>query len=81
MRASTIASTLQVHKLVDLEWKFGVTASTDELGRVGSTFLQLKFTIAKGDTIENVHLELTLSQFYEFLGQLEKVKSLMDIMA
>jgi hypothetical protein len=28
--------------LVDADWRFGVTASTDEVGRVGSTFVQLK---------------------------------------
>lgn len=37
-----------VNNLVDMEWKFGVTASTDELRQVGSTFLQLKLTIDKG---------------------------------
>jgi len=81
IKASTVASALQVHQLVDMEWKFGVTASTNELGHVGTTFLQLKLKIAKGDEIENVHLELTLPQFYKLLGQLEKVKSLMDLMS
>ena len=28
--------------LVDSEWRFGVTASTDEVARVGSTFVHLK---------------------------------------
>ena len=33
--------TLRVNELVDMEWKFGVTASSHELQTVGSTFLQL----------------------------------------
>ena len=86
IKASMLASTLQVHKLVDMEWKFGVTSATDEMERVGTTFLQIKFVIAKGDDEENsetesVYMELSLQQFYELLGQLEKVKSLTDLMS
>lgn len=85
IKASMLASTLQVHKLVDMEWKFGVTAATDEMDRVGTTFLQIKFVIAKGDEensdTESIYMELSLQQFYELLGQLEKVKSLMDLMS
>ena len=80
-----LASTLQVHKLVDMEWKFGVTSATDEMERVGTTFLQIKFVIAKGDEenseTESIYMELSLQQFYELLGQLEKVKSLTDLMS
>ena len=81
-----LASTLQVHNLVDMEWKFGVTSATDEMERVGTTFLQIKFVIAKGDDEENsetesIYMELSLQQFYELLGQLEKVKSLTDLMS
>ena len=87
IKASMLASTLQVHKLVDMEWKFGVTSATDEMERVGTTFLQIKFVIAKGDDdesnseTESIYMELTLQQFYELLGQLEKVKSLTDLMS
>ena len=85
IKTSMLASTLQVHKLVDMEWKFGVTSATDEMERVGTTFLQIKFVIAKGDEenseTESIYMELSLQQFYELLGQLEKVKSLTDLMS
>ena len=34
---------LEVNELVDMKWKFGVTAACNELRRVGSTFLQVRF--------------------------------------
>lgn len=32
---------LEVNELEDMQWKFGVTAASDEMRRVGSTFLQV----------------------------------------
>lgn len=34
--------------LQKIEWKFGVTASNEELSNVGSTFLQLKLETVTG---------------------------------
>lgn len=46
----------------------------------GDCFLQLKFkTIDKNLVEETTHLELTLAQFNELYGEIEKVKNLMDI--
>ena len=55
---------------------------SNDLEAVGATFLQLKLVIDKGagDT-EDVHMELTLPQFYEFLGQMEKAKSHVDMLS
>ena len=77
--------TLRVNELVDMEWKFGVTASTEEVDTLGSTFLQMKFVLDSGskDTQqrEPVYIEMSLPQFYEFLAQMEKAKAEMDKMA
>ncbi len=75
---SAAAQTVAVNKLVDLEWRFGVTASTDEMAQVGSTFLQLKLVVDKGGEREIVHLELSLPQFYQFLAQMERAQSVMS---
>lgn len=72
---SAISQTLTVNELVDLEWKFGVTASNSEMKRVGASFLQLKLVLDKGHSTETVHMELTLPQFYEFLAEMEKAKA------
>ena len=78
--------------LVDAEWRFGVTVSTDDIAKVGSTFLQMKLTtlhelspsstsntIANNNTIlQQHHLELTIPQFYDLLSQLEKAKSYVE---
>ena len=66
-----------------MEWRFGVTASTSELKSVGATFLQLKLVLEKrdGGGAGAVHLELTLPQFYEFLGKMEKCQAYMDYLA
>lgn len=50
---------------------FAVTASSSDLSTVGSTFLQLKLQIDRGSGAkEDVLMELTLPQFYQFLSQM-----------
>uniref|UniRef100_A0A3Q3WWT8 COMM domain-containing protein n=1 Tax=Mola mola TaxID=94237 RepID=A0A3Q3WWT8_MOLML len=73
-----IGHTLMVNQLVDMEWKFGVTVGTSEVQKVGNIFLQLKLVIRKGNSTENVYMELTLPQFYNFLHEMEKAKASME---
>ncbi|XP_041061359.1 COMM domain-containing protein 7 [Cetorhinus maximus] len=73
-----VGQTLTVNQLVDMEWKFGVTAGSSELQKVGSIFLQLKLVIKKGNKSENVYMELTLPQFYNFLHEMEQAKSSLE---
>jgi hypothetical protein len=47
--SSILSRTLAANQLVDLEWKFGVTASTDDMASVGATFLQMKLVIDRGN--------------------------------
>ena len=68
------SQTLTIHPLLDMDWRFGVTASSSELNEVGSTFLQPKLTIDDGGK-RDVFLEMTLQQFYEFLHEMEKAQS------
>jgi hypothetical protein len=68
-------------RLVGLEWKFGVTASSDELQAVGSSFVLVRLRLApkQGDGEElTVPMELTLPQFYAFLHELEKAKAALE---
>ena len=53
---SAMGQTLSVNQLVDMEWRFGVTASSNEAQRVGSSFLQLRLLINKGNTNEEVFM-------------------------
>ncbi|XP_038659347.1 COMM domain-containing protein 7 isoform X1 [Scyliorhinus canicula] len=73
-----VGQTLTVNQLVDMEWKFGVTAGSSELQKVGSIFLQLKLVIKKGNKSENVYMELTLPQFYNFLHEMEQAKTSLE---
>ncbi|XP_037539976.1 COMM domain-containing protein 7 [Nematolebias whitei] len=73
-----IGQTLMVNQLVDMEWKFGVTVGTSEVQKVGHIFLQLKLVVRKGTSTENVYMELTLPQFYNFLHELERAKTSME---
>lgn len=75
---SHLVKTLTVNKLVDMEWKFGVTASSKAVEQVGSTFLQMKFVLDSGGELEDVVVEMSLPQFYQFLAQMERAKSCMD---
>ena len=71
LAAAVATQALSVDRLVDMEWRFGVTASTSELKSVGATFLQLKLMLQKrdGSGTEAVHMELTLPQQVNFLQQ------------
>ncbi|XP_008317179.1 COMM domain-containing protein 7 [Cynoglossus semilaevis] len=73
-----VAQTLMVNQLVDMEWKFGVTVGTSEIQRVGNVFLQLKLVVRQGNCTENVYMELTLPQFYNFLHEMERAKASME---
>ncbi|KAM6340184.1 COMM domain-containing protein 7 isoform 3-T3 [Alca torda] len=73
-----VGQTLMINQLIDMEWKFGVTAGSSELEKVGSIFLQLKLVIKKGSQTENVYIELTLPQFYSFLHEMERVKTSLE---
>ncbi|XP_074645485.1 COMM domain-containing protein 7-like [Tubulanus polymorphus] len=75
---SVLGQTLMVNQLVDMEWKFGVTAASSEIQKVGNTFIQLKLVINKGNKMENVHMELSLPQFYSFLHEMERAKTSLE---
>jgi hypothetical protein len=81
-RSATV-QTMTIKSLQDMEWKFGVTASSDELDTVGNTFLQMKFTLASGSKVNNnkveqIHVEMSLPQFYDLLSKMELAKAEMD---
>ncbi|CAH1782490.1 unnamed protein product [Owenia fusiformis] len=78
---SALGQTLMVNQLVDMEWKFGVTAASSEVNKVGNTFLQLKLVINKGNKTENQYMELTLPQFYSFLHEMEKAKASLEYLS
>ncbi|KAM9296980.1 COMM domain-containing protein 7 [Gastrophryne carolinensis] len=73
-----VGRTLSINQLVDMEWKFGVTAASSELEKAGSIFLQLKMVVKKGNKLEPVFVELTLPQFYSFLHEMERAKSSLE---
>ena len=71
-----------INQLVDMEWKFGVTAGTSDMKQAGHSFLQLKLVINKGNNeTEDVCMELTLPQFYSFLHETEKAKSSLELLS
>ena len=42
---SMVDQSLIVNRVVDMDWRFGVTAASSELAQAGSTFLQLKLVV------------------------------------
>jgi hypothetical protein len=74
--------TIMANQLVDMEWKFGVTSATDEVDKIGSTFLNMKLVIDEGSgQREDVFMELSLQQFYEFMADMENAKSHLDFLS
>jgi hypothetical protein len=58
-----------------------VTVSTDDVAKVGSTYVQLKMTLNRNGTLVNELVELQLNQFYDLLGKLERAKSYVDYLS
>ena len=77
---AALSQTLRVNQLLDMQWRFGVTAANSEIRHLGSTFLQMMLTLDMGNAEKKVRLELTLPQFYEFLAQMEKAKAMCDFL-
>lgn len=75
------SQTLHVNQLVDLDWKFGVTSAGSEMFKIGSTFLQLRMSIDKGDGGPStpLHFEMTLPQFYDFVHEIEQAKLFLEV--
>ncbi|XP_033009778.1 COMM domain-containing protein 7 isoform X2 [Lacerta agilis] len=76
-----VGQTLMVNQLVDMEWKFGVTAGSSELEKAGSIFMQLKLVVKKGNKVEPLYMELTLPQFYSFLHEMERMKTSLECLS
>ena len=46
-----------MNEVLDMEWRFAVTASTEEVSHCGSSFLQLKLLLDKGNNkTHTVHM-------------------------
>ena len=46
------SQSLMISQLVDMEWNFGVTASTNYIDKLGSAFLQLKLVYNTGGRLQ-----------------------------
>jgi hypothetical protein len=77
-----------VNKLENIDWKFAVATASSEINQIGQTFIQIKLTIGGKDTFFGLcmlffevlffFLELSLTQFFAFLAEMEKIKSHLD---
>jgi hypothetical protein len=76
---SVMGHTLIVNEVSDMKWRFGVTTANTARDKVGAAFMQFNFVLDKGAGVkENVHMEMTLPQFYEFVHQMETAKQHLD---
>jgi COMM domain containing 7 len=41
----------------------------------------MKLTIDRGEGLQNVYMELSLEQFYQFMVQMEKAKAYLDFVS
>lgn len=77
---SAISRNLASSQLVDMEWKFGVTARSWQRSDGGDCFIDLKLVVLDLERREKtVFMELTLKEFYQLYGELERVKSILDL--
>ena len=62
-------------RLTDLQWSFGVSASSSEHAAVGATFVQLMLKTQQ----QNTHCEMSLANFYDFIHELESAKAQLEL--
>lgn len=75
MQTKLLVSSIKGKKLVEFDWKFGVTASSSELRKVGTCFIQMKFSVEGADRKRQDYMtEMSLPQFYDFMHDVEKAK-------
>jgi hypothetical protein len=62
-------------------FKLNLITTTSSL-QIGRTYLQMRLTIDRGDIgLEDVLVELSLENFYSFLGQIEICKGYLDLLS
>ena len=61
-------------RLVDMDWSFGVSASSSEHTAMGSTFVALRLRTEQ----RTVHMELSLEAFYDLLHELQAASTQLD---
>ena len=73
---------VEASALMDAEWRFGVTVSTDDVGRVGSSFVQLRLMTsgAPGEAAQAHAIEMTVPGFYSLLASLEKAQGYTNLL-
>lgn len=73
LQSSLLKSKLQGRRLVDMDWKFGVTAASSELQQVGSCFIQMKLATGTRQGTSSV-IEMNVAGFYDLMHEVEKAK-------
>ncbi|XP_012535951.1 LOW QUALITY PROTEIN: COMM domain-containing protein 7 [Monomorium pharaonis] len=69
-----------ISKILDISWRFGVTAASNDSNNIAKSFLQLKLCLDNDGKVKNVFTEMTIGQFYKFLHDLEKAKCNLDLL-
>ena len=80
---SLLSKSISSNRLIDMDWSFGVSVCSNDSDQISKTFLQVKFRVESIETrggVKDIFFELSLEQFYTFLAQMEKCKSLLDIL-
>nr|XP_050853155.1 COMM domain-containing protein 7-like [Vespula vulgaris] len=69
-----------INKILDISWRFGVTAASSDSDKVGKSFLQLKLCLDEGSRVKDHFIEMSIPEFYKFLHDLEKAKINLDLL-
>jgi len=69
---SAVQRTLQLNRLEDVQWRFGVTASSDVQDKEGVPFVQLNLETTR----ESIPVEMSLEQFFTLSQELHKAHSI-----
>lgn len=59
-----MGQSLMISQLVDMEWNFGVTASSNYIDKLGNAFLQLKLVYNTGGKLETKFMGIKMLLFF-----------------
>lgn len=71
--AQNLASRSQADHLSDLQWRFGLTSSSNN--GAGSAFVQMKLSF---ESAEAVAVEMGMKEFFEFAADMKKIQTQMS---
>ena len=80
-KLENLLSRIHYSQLINFDYKFSIVSSDSIVGQNGKCIINLKMDLLnERNQRENVYVELSLNQFYQFFHELKRAQNLMSTM-